>query len=49
MLSRPPLGCLQNDMTVICVAAAALGAPSPQHLSGLSCQNTWGCAVHAGK
>lgn len=34
-------------MTVICAATAALSAPSSQPLSGLSCQNTQACAVHA--
>lgn len=49
VLSCPPLGCLQNDMTVICVAAVPLSARCPRLLSGLGCQNTRGCAVHAGK
>lgn len=48
-LSSPPLGCLQNDTTVICVAAAPLSAPGPWHLSGLGCLSTRGCAVHTGK
>lgn len=45
-----PLSCLQNNnRTVIRAATAALSAPSPQPLSRLSCQNTQGCAVHAGE
>lgn len=44
-----PLGCLQNNTTVISAATAALSAPSPWHLSGLSCQNTQACADHTGE
>lgn len=36
-------------MSVTCVTAAALGAPSSQHLSGVGCQNTRGSAFYRGK